>query len=131
MKSNKLKNGMTYDILFDGDGYPNYSYAGKGIFKGEIKDIGGPCGLFEVFLQDEKRHEFCYFPLESVKYAIPYNNDIVEPLFDERGVGFCSEECPSYDGKRCKILGFVPGIICEPWIWELLAERERNENCTV
>lgn len=36
--------------------------------------------------------------------------------------GRCVEdECPSFDGKRCRAIGFRPGEWCEPWV---LAMRE-------
>ncbi len=41
-----------------------------------------------------------------------------EPRMDENGVGFCAfEDCPQYDGKRCRLMGFRPddNSICEPW----------------
>ena len=41
-----------------------------------------------------------------------------QPRLDEHGVGWCSEECPAFDGKPCGALGFhpVPGFeICLPW----------------
>lgn len=42
------------------------------------------------------------------------------PAFDERGVPWCTrEDCPAYDGKRCQILGFRPGSLCEPQVAEM------------
>lgn len=41
----------------------------------------------------------------------------VAPNWDSgRGVGipFCTDECPSHDGKRCLVLGFRPMGLCEP-----------------
>lgn len=39
-----------------------------------------------------------------------------KPDYDEHGVGFCSHElCPQYDGKRCRLTGFQPHGVCEPW----------------
>ena len=39
-----------------------------------------------------------------------------QPEYDEHGVGFCSHElCPQYDGKRCRLTGFQPHGVCEPW----------------
>ena len=26
----------------------------------------------------------------------------------------CRRECPSHDGKRCRVLGNTPGPVCEP-----------------
>ena len=39
------------------------------------------------------------------------------------GVGHCTEDCPSHDGKRCKVLGLRAGGICEPWAVALVADR--------
>jgi len=34
-----------------------------------------------------------------------------------RNVPSCStDECPEYDGKRCKLMGFRPDGICEPTV---------------
>ncbi len=49
-----------------------------------------------------------------------------QPERDEKtGVPFCSESCRHYDGKRCKLLGFRPGHICEPAVALLTAENAR------
>jgi hypothetical protein len=43
--------------------------------------------------------------------------DEIQPhIYNE--IGYCPEDfsCPSYDGKRCKLLGHQPDHICEPWI---------------
>jgi hypothetical protein len=51
------------------------------------------------------------------------DNPDVEPTCDpETGVPFCStDECKSYDGKRCKVLGLRPGSICEPAVIDVMA----------
>ncbi len=37
-------------------------------------------------------------------------------------VPWCSDaDCPAYDGKRCRIVGFIPGNICEPAVKEMAA----------
>jgi len=42
------------------------------------------------------------------------------PHFDERGVPWCTrEDCPAFDGKRCELLGFRPGSLCEPQVAEM------------
>lgn len=42
------------------------------------------------------------------------------PNWANDGVPLCSEdECPSYDGKRCRLLGFRPDNICEPAVAEM------------
>ena len=39
-----------------------------------------------------------------------------KPDYDEHSVAFCSHElCPQYDGKRCRLTGFQPHGVCEPW----------------
>ncbi len=39
----------------------------------------------------------------------------VKPDWGSDGAApFCSERCPSFDGKRCEILGHRPGSLCEP-----------------
>lgn len=46
----------------------------------------------------------------------------MKPNVDFRGVPTCSEdECPEYDGKRCKLTGFRPDRICEPAVREIVA----------
>lgn len=46
--------------------------------------------------------------------------DDVRPRLDDAGVPWCSQEaCPSFDGKRCRALGFRPDAICEPAVREL------------
>lgn len=38
-----------------------------------------------------------------------------EPYRDENGLPKCSrDDCPQYDGKRCRELGFRPDAFCEP-----------------
>ena len=45
------------------------------------------------------------------------------PNWAEDGVPRCSDEkCGSYDGKRCRLLGFRPGTICEPAARAMAAE---------
>ena len=44
--------------------------------------------------------------------------------FDENNVGIHSDDCPEYDGKRCKVIGFRPCRICEPWAIELVAQHQ-------
>jgi hypothetical protein len=37
---------------------------------------------------------------------------------DTNGIGWCRESednCPQYDGKRCRLTGCRPSGICEPW----------------
>src|SRR5688572_25862426 len=38
------------------------------------------------------------------------------------GLPICSlESCPSYDGKRCELMGCRPGSLCEPAVREIVA----------
>lgn len=43
----------------------------------------------------------------------------VRPMVDSQGVPRCSERCPSFDGKRCEILGHKPENICEPAVVDM------------
>lgn len=46
-----------------------------------------------------------------------------QPEVDEHGVLFCTEEkCCQYDGKRCRLIGFRPGNICEPAVRQLIID---------
>ena len=39
----------------------------------------------------------------------------IRPEWDKDGVPSCTlDECPSYDGKRCREMGFRPQSLCEP-----------------
>lgn len=41
------------------------------------------------------------------------------PSYDQNGLPLCSrEDCPQYDGKRCRVLGFRPDRFCEPQMRE-------------
>ena len=51
-----------------------------------------------------------------------------EPSVDaDTGVPFCTEECRQHDGKRCRLLGFRPGNICEPAVVDLVAKLRAAE----
>jgi hypothetical protein len=44
----------------------------------------------------------------------------VRPTVMDNGVPMCATyDCPSYDGKRCRVMGFRPSTICEPGVIEL------------
>jgi len=48
----------------------------------------------------------------------------IQPNFHDN-IGYCSyESCPSYDGKRCELMGFQPYTICEPWVKEMIKDKE-------
>lgn len=43
----------------------------------------------------------------------------------DKGVPLHSDLCPAYDGKRCQLMGFKPGTICQPAIEQIIQERDR------
>lgn len=46
----------------------------------------------------------------------------VKPDWGSDGAApFCSERCPSFDGKRCEVLGHRPGSLCEPAVRDAIA----------
>jgi|AGTN01.3.fsa_nt_gi hypothetical protein len=47
----------------------------------------------------------------------------IRPAVCLDGVGYCDEDCPQHDGKRCRVIGRRPGEICWPW-----AKRTADEN---
>lgn len=50
-------------------------------------------------------------------------SDDIKPLvFPSDGVPMCQDSCPSYDGKRCRVMGFRPDRICEPAVKQMAAE---------
>lgn len=49
----------------------------------------------------------------------PVKGCVVLPTMGERGVPLCNDRCPSYDGKRCDVLGCRPDRICEPAVAQL------------
>ena len=40
----------------------------------------------------------------------------------EDGIPYCSEECPSHDGKRCRLIGSRAPNVCEPMSSILVSE---------
>ena len=43
-----------------------------------------------------------------------------EPKWEDH-IPFCShEECSSYDGKRCELMGFRPSTVCEPEVRDIV-----------
>lgn len=50
---------------------------------------------------------------------------LIQPRYDKHCVGWCDEQCGQYDGKRCRVLGYSPGAICEPWARQAGAERNK------
>lgn len=48
------------------------------------------------------------------------NKSDLAPNWDDN-IPLCSNDCPSYDGKRCALTGFSPKQICEPAISEAMS----------
>lgn len=48
------------------------------------------------------------------------STDLIQPSYVE-GIPECSETCPSHDGKRCKVQGCRPGLLCRPAVAEMAA----------
>jgi hypothetical protein len=44
------------------------------------------------------------------------------PTKDKDGLPLHTDDCPEYDGKRCRLVGFRPDHFCEP---ALIEEKER------
>lgn len=54
-------------------------------------------------------------------YANPDAEEI-SPSVDDKGVPWCSrEKCRAHDGKRCRLMGFIPDAIREPEVIEMAA----------
>ena len=52
--------------------------------------------------------------------AIAAKDGDVRPEW-ENGVPHCdTERCSKYDGKRCRVLGRRPGVLCEPAVETLV-----------
>jgi len=34
-------------------------------------------------------------------------------------IPFCSEKCPHFDGKRCRVMGFKPSSLCGPVVAQM------------
>lgn len=41
------------------------------------------------------------------------------PEWTDQLIPRCSEKCPSFDGKRCELMGFRPDGVCEPAVHEI------------
>lgn len=61
----------------------------------------------------------------TAKISLPISTERCEPEWFE-GIPCCSESCASFDGKRCELLGFRPGRICEPAVREVVARAAEN-----
>ena len=42
----------------------------------------------------------------------------MKPTWHDDVPGCALDDCPSYDGKRCRETGFRPGSVCEPAVVE-------------
>lgn len=49
----------------------------------------------------------------------------IEPRWGSEGVPFCDVRCVSHDGKRCAVMGYRPGPICEPTVRGMSVELRR------
>lgn len=56
--------------------------------------------------------------------------DNIKPDWDDN-LPYCSDNCPMYDGKRCKVLGEHPGLLCEPIVKTLVTNLHQmfEERC--
>lgn len=54
-------------------------------------------------------------PLRDRALKLAHNSAPPVVNWNDQSVPGCStDDCPHYDGKRCRLLGFRPGSICEP-----------------
>lgn len=49
----------------------------------------------------------------------------IAPTIGDDGIPHCSDDCPEYDGKRCRVIGFRPYGTCEPAMDDMGAFIER------
>lgn len=59
------------------------------------------------------------------------NEKAVRPNYEngDHGSPFCSrDDCPSFDGKRCSIMGYCPTYLCEPLIEYT---RKKGQKCLI
>lgn len=57
--------------------------------------------------------------------------DAIDPDWLSSGgsvLPYCSGECRSHDGKRCRLLGHRPGDVCEPAVSALIRHIEEAPN---
>ncbi len=52
------------------------------------------------------------------------------PVWGEDRVPRCTEDCPSHDGKRCKLIGLRAPTICEPTVAEMARALYETEPST-
>jgi hypothetical protein len=52
------------------------------------------------------------------------------PVWGEDRVPRCTEDCPSHDGKHCKLIGFRAPDICEPTVAEMARALYETEPST-
>jgi len=59
---------------------------------------------------------------DEVREAAGGTRYATRPDRGDNRVPYCSEQCPQHDGKRCRIMGVQPSLICEPEVLNLLAD---------
>lgn len=57
-------------------------------------------------------------------------SDDIRPQF-VNGIGYCADDCPQHDGKRCRLLGHRPDGICEPWVSQLVTLQPMRPRPTI
>lgn len=55
----------------------------------------------------------------ETEFTRSVNTDEMQPEWTDQLIPRCSEHCPSFDGKRCELMGFRPDGICEPAVHEV------------
>ena len=50
------------------------------------------------------------------------------PSLGADGIPWCTEACPSHDGKRCELLGGQPSRVCEPMVLKLVERVARFDD---
>lgn len=60
-------------------------------------------------------------PLDTIKATLAAED--IRPIWQEpSNAPMCVGDCPSYDGKRCRVLGWRPGAVCVPAV-DVMARR--------
>jgi hypothetical protein len=58
----------------------------------------------------------------------PTKQDEPRPMLDDNGLPLCRpDDCPLYDGKRCRAMGARPDRFCEPELAEMAADNARTK----
>lgn len=53
--------------------------------------------------------------------------DKLQPIIRDDGLPMCDEDCPSHDGKRCRVLGYKAPQLCEPMVIRLAKQAAKVE----